>query len=599
MEQQLDIDPLSIRLDVAATEQAIELALSHREEQNLLLIDFVLTAPEAVILPETTLDIHFPFINIHSCWTPCIHGHPRALRNKGIPEWWPHFDSQISQVAPVCCFYSLDGTNGLSLAYSDARELVKVHAGAYEEDRVGRIRLRLFTEPGEERTEYRGTVRIDRRRIPYFKAIQAMASWYEVLMENQQMPVPEAALEPVYSTWYSFHQNLSEQEIEDQCRLSSKLGCKTIILDDGWQTDDNNRGYKFCGDWQVAESRFPNMKAHIARVQSMGMKYMFWLSVPFLGRGSKIWDEFRDNILYYSEQDQAATLDPRYPKVREYLISTYCRVVKDYNLDGLKLDFIDEFSMARAEGRALKADSKRDTESLPDAVDRLMMGVREALTAIRPEIMIEFRQRYIGPMVRKYGNMFRVHDCPNDAIMNRMGIVDLRMFSGDTAVHSDMFIWSPRDTAESASLHFINTLFSVQQISPDLKALSAEHLQMIRHWLGFWREHRDVLLKGSLKSCYPEMHYPIIEGQLGHRKVVTIHARMVAEIFNANEEELILVNGAMEGQLYVKVPETVNADATVSDCLGNEVRRESMTLTAGLNELKLPRSGVIRFIKLK
>ena len=46
----------------------------------------------------------------------------------------PHFDSQISQVAPVCSFYALDGSNGLSVAYSDAQESVKVHAGAYEED---------------------------------------------------------------------------------------------------------------------------------------------------------------------------------------------------------------------------------------------------------------------------------------------------------------------------------------------------------------------------------------------------------------------------------------------------------------------------------
>ena len=597
MEQHLDIDQLAIHLNVADTGKKLGLELSSREEQDLLFIDFVITAPEKMVLPETILDIHFPFINIHSCWTPCMHGHPRALRNKGISEWWPHFDSQISQVAPVCSFYSLDGTNGLSVAYSDAQESVKVHAGAYEEDRVGRVRLRLFTEPSAERTEYRGTVRIDRREIPYFEAIQNMASWYEVLMDNQQMPVPEAALEPVYSTWYSFHQNLSEQEIEDQCRLSSELGCKTIILDDGWQTDDNNRGYKFCGDWQVAESRFPNMKEHVAKVQSMGMKYMLWLSVPFMGQGCKIWDEFKDNILYFSEQNQTATLDPRYPKVREYLISTYCRVVEDYNLDGLKLDFIDEFNMAMAEGSALEADSARDTESLSDAVDRLMMGVREALTDIKPDIMIEFRQRYIGPMVRKYGNMFRVHDCPNDSIMNRMGIVDLRMFSGDTAVHSDMFIWSLEDTAESASLHFINTLFSVQQISPDLKELSDEHTQMIRHWLGFWRENRDVLLKGTLKSCYPEMHYPIIEGQLGNKKVVSIHANMVAEIFNSDEEELILVNGAMEEQLYVKVPEAVSVEATVFDCLGNEIRKEAMILNAGLNELNLPKSGIIRFVK--
>lgn len=59
---------------------------------------------------------------------------------------------------------------------------------------------------------------------------------------------------------------------------------KTIILDDGWQTDDNNRGYAFCGDWQVSPNRFPDFAAHVKRVRDMGMKYMVWYSVPYVGK---------------------------------------------------------------------------------------------------------------------------------------------------------------------------------------------------------------------------------------------------------------------------------------------------------------------------
>lgn len=593
MKQLLNIENLSICLSAQDATDSMAMTLKERVEDNILFVDFSISSQEQAVFPETTLDVHFPFINIHSLWTPCIHGHPKSMRNKGIPEWWPHFDSQISQVAPVGCFYSQDGESRLGFALSDARESVKVHAGAYEEDRVGRIRLRLFSEPSNARTEYKATLRLDMRSMPYYEAVEAMSDWYEELIGPEQMPVPEAALEPVYSTWYSFHQNLSQQEIEDQCRLSAEAGCKTIILDDGWQTDDNNRGYRFCGDWQVAKSRFPQMKEHVARVQAMGMKYMLWLSVPFIGQGCEIWNEFKDNLLFFSEQNQTGTLDPRYPAVREYLINTYCRVVQDYNLDGLKLDFIDEFNMAYAEGKALEPDANRDTESLPEAVDRLMTGVRAALTQINSDIMIEFRQRYIGPMIRKYGNMFRVHDCPNDSITNRMSIVDLRMFSGDTAVHSDMFIWTPEDTVESASLHFINTLFSVPQISPDMKELSEEHLQMTRHWLTFWRANRELLLKGKLKSAYPEMQYPVVESQLGQRRIISVHARMVADIFNSGEQELTLVNGSMEAGLMVRTHATITAKAKAFDCLGNLVSDEEISLSKGLNDLDVPVSGYI------
>ena len=65
----------------------------------------------------------------------------------------------------------------------------------------------------------------------------------------------------------------------------------------------------------------------------------------------------------------------------------------------------------------------------------LLDGVYKKLTALNPEVMLEFRQSYIGPAVRKYGNMLRVGDCPIDAIKNRQDIVNMRLTSGKTAVH--------------------------------------------------------------------------------------------------------------------------------------------------------------------
>ena len=58
---------------------------------------------------------------------------------------------------------------------------------------------------------------------------------------------------------------------------------KGVIIDDGWQTDDNRRGYAFCGDWEISERRFPDMRAHVERVHRLGMKYLVWFSVPFMG----------------------------------------------------------------------------------------------------------------------------------------------------------------------------------------------------------------------------------------------------------------------------------------------------------------------------
>ena len=78
-----------------------------------------------------------------------------------------------------------------------------------------------------------------------------------------------AAFKPLYSSWYCFHQDVFAKDIEAECAAAADLGMKTVIVDDGWQTDDTNRGYAFCGDWEVSRRRFPDMAAHVKRVQEI------------------------------------------------------------------------------------------------------------------------------------------------------------------------------------------------------------------------------------------------------------------------------------------------------------------------------------------
>lgn len=90
-------------------------------------------------------------------------------------------------------------------------------------------------------------------------------------------------------------------------------------------------------------AEIPDFAQHVARVQAMGLKYLLWFSVPYIGKNTKAWERFHDKLLRYNESQQAGIFDLRYPEVREYLKAIYVKAVKDWNLDGLKLDFIDEF----------------------------------------------------------------------------------------------------------------------------------------------------------------------------------------------------------------------------------------------------------------
>ena len=113
-----------------------------------------------------------------------------------------------------------------------------------------------------------------------------------------------------------------------------------------------------------------------------------------------------------------------------------------------------------------------------------------AARAIDPEVMIEFRQPYIGPLMRKYGNMFRAGDAPNAYVANRVRTIDLRLLSGETAVHSDMIMWHPDEPVERAALQLLNVMFSVPQVSVRLGEIPRPHLDMVTFYTGYWSENR-------------------------------------------------------------------------------------------------------------
>jgi alpha-galactosidase len=82
------------------------------------------------------------------------------------------------------------------------------------------------------------------------------------------------------------HQQLKQQELDAELTLAADMGMHSVIIDDGWQTIDNQRGYAFTGDWEVAGSRFSDLSAHVDRTHRLGMAELLWISLPFVGRES-------------------------------------------------------------------------------------------------------------------------------------------------------------------------------------------------------------------------------------------------------------------------------------------------------------------------
>ena len=487
-------------------------------EKGVEIVTVTLDAPGRRQPPKFTVEFQVPQVEMFYRWS--VNDGNFALP----PNWGGACVSEFARNMPLYAFLNGNDESVLALAASECTRVVDFKGGVREEGSLLEIGFRYFEKPEAPISHYQTSVRIDTRRQYFGKAVSEGAAWIEKAGGYRIASAPPAAFDPLYSSWYSFHQDVFAKPLEEELEIAARLGMKTVILDDGWQTDDTGRGYAFCGDWEVSRRRFPDMAAHVKKVHDLGMKYMVWYSVPFVGLKSANYAKFKGKYLFDEVPGQgAAVLDPRFPEVRAFLVETYVKAVKAWDIDGLKLDFIDSFGLPATDPAEKENYAGRDVYSVSEAIDRLMREIRAALVAVKSDILLEFRQSYVGPGVRQVGNMLRVGDCPGDMRRNRFAIANLRLVSGDTAVHSDMLEWNFAETPASAARYVINSMFGVVQYSLMLRSAPREHREMIEKWIRFSQEHRQTLLHGRFTPRHPELQYPVIEAESDKERIIGLY----------------------------------------------------------------------------
>lgn len=493
-------------------------------------------------------------------------------------------ESRTASGMPVICLYNKTNVNRTTIALSDASNAVTLKAGVVEENGNIRFEIELFSALCAKMSSYQVKIRIDRRNVAFGKAITDVRQWWEQLGMTCAY-TPEIAKLPMYSTWYSFHQQVDPQAIIEECAKGKTYGMDTVIVDDGWQTEDNSRGYAYCGDWEVAPSKIPDMKAFVDGIHTLGMKFLIWFSVPFVGIYSKNYERFRGMYLYHNEKQKASVLDPRFKEVRDFLTKTYCDYVKEYGWDGLKLDFIDSFGLTQDSSIEYE---KMDCISLEEGVIKLLEEVSEKLTEMNPDFMFEFRQSYVGPMVGKYGNIFRVADCPNDPISNRVGSLNLRLTSGSTAVHSDMLMWHKEDTVEAVAYQLLGVLFAVPQISVRLDSISEEQRTLLQNHLAFWKDHRNTLLEGKLEVSGVDAGYTMASASTENECITVLYQQVVAVQKKTGVH--FIYNATGEEQLYVE--SETGGTYEVFDIYGEKCAQG--IISAGIGKITVPVCGRIK-----
>lgn len=539
-----------------------------------------------------TIEWWWPAPETLTIWRP-LHSTPKDLP----PDWGTEGCRDVRTVrsAPVASLVDAQDRSPATVSLSSSVRHCEFLAGVDEDN--GEIRFRLHITDVAPSTDgvCRILLRIDLRRLHFAEALRGVTTAWADELGDRIVPVPRLAREAMYSTWYADHQKVSAKSVERHAASSSPYGCRAIIVDGGWQNNDIDGDYgdigatyyASCGDWEPDSDRFPDMAAHVARVQQMGHKYLLWIAPPFIGDRAVAWDIFKNQTLGRGEGDRFAVLDPRYPDVRAHIIEACIRPVRDWGVDGLKIDFIDQWGL-RPAGRAGQG---TDCTTVDEGAELVLAGIVQELQRIRDGVLVEFRQDYVHPRLWQFGTMIRASDCPMDVVENRVRTIDARLLSGDRAVHSDMMMWHKDAPAEVAAMHLINAMFSTPQVSVDLATLANGQEKAVRFWLDFLNQHSETLLSGKLTPSRPDARYTQARAEGEHETIVATFADPLVQL-RPTDQRVTVVNGGGDPRILVTGSGTNPMHLTVFDCTGEEVLNTTTSLTSGLLQIDIPICGL-------
>ena len=424
-----------------------------------------------------------PILDMHGYWVP----ESRTPSTKIV--WVIESKSAGQRAFPFIAFFNSRQINRLSAGLTnltdDARILAKMNQEKCTYDITIEVALGKDSQDFELVIDQRPQVWTD-----------SLADWRKALA----LPLPEfpeGAWEPVFCTWYAVHAAVTQDWVEKNAEIASRLGFRTLIIDDGWCFDVMKRvspetistWYEMIGDWFLSEKKFPDFENHRKRVQAMGMKYLLWVAPFLIGAKSELYKQLAD-IVKPEYHEGCYTFDSSRKEAAKLLLGKMKQVIQDYGLDGLKVDFLDYIFPNMEEPRG---------EDTTHFIQELARTIRK----VKKDALIEFRQAYATPGMLAYGTQFRAGDVPFDFIDNFHRLAQIRISVGDgVPVHADPAYWHPQESPENISRHMIASLAGVPMLSMDLLAISETEQKIIRHWLGFYQAHRETFNYGKWDVTY-------------------------------------------------------------------------------------------------
>jgi alpha-galactosidase len=405
------------------------------------------------------------------------------------------------------------------------------------------------------------------------------------------------AYDPVFCTWYAVHAAVDRAWTEKTAREAAKMGFGQVIMDDGWQHDeyrrlggdnvDTSEWFNRMGDWYPSSVKFPDFAGHVEYMHSLGLKYMLWWDPYSVGKLSKTAKTMRAYLRGRRFEGGRKMLCSQDESVRRHVVDTAVRLVRDYNLDGFKVDYLYSVDREPCENPG--------HEHFTPATGRAVYATMQEMYGCVKEIKPDFNVMHTGgPFWNAVSTAMRGIDVPFDVDGNIYFLAYIEAASGGLPLQSVPLLWSAKDGVEDIARHLISSAFFVPCVSVDLLTMPESHRALVQRWIDFYNSN-----KGFFRSCGRTFHNagPLITGisaDSGEKQITGIFRNTPVQV--QNRQEILLLNGSSFSDVYITSEKagTMNMEVFGPDFAPVGVKKIAVTDVAKLN---IPAGGFAKLTR--
>ncbi|MBX3085547.1 MAG: alpha-galactosidase [Anaerolineae bacterium] len=160
--------------------------------------------------------------------------------------------------------------------------------------------------------------------------------WYPRTSLTRKTPVE-------WNHWWSYEDTYITEEIFRQnVDVAEKMGVEICVLDAGWfgPSDAGTFWYDYRGDWDMVNTeRFPSgLRALSDYTHAHGMKFGLWCEIEALGVKAHL-AETHPELVALRDGERMGYICLGNPATEEFTYQTLTRLIREYDLDWIKLDF--------------------------------------------------------------------------------------------------------------------------------------------------------------------------------------------------------------------------------------------------------------------